>query len=206
MELLIGSGNCGKMTEIGEALAGLPITIITPKDMGINETLHEEGETLKDNALQKARFFFERSGGMPTLADDSGIFVEALKDELGIHTRRWGAGPDVSDHHWIAFFLERMRREKNRRARFVCTLCFIHKNGVEQFFEGQCDGVIIDELEASYLPGLPISACFKPDGYDRVFSALTIEQKNAVSHRGKALQAFKNSLRFRSQIPNPQSL
>ncbi len=194
MQLLLGTGNPGKIREIGEALADLDIRSITPADVGIAENPHEEGDTFADNARQKARFYFERSNGIPTLADDSGIVVEALANELGIHTRRWGAGPDASDHRWIAFFLDRMRSEENTRARFICSLCFIDAQGNEHLFEGACDGVITDELEADFLPGLPISACFRPDGSAKVYSALSIEEKNRISHRGRALGGFRKYL------------
>lgn len=190
----MGTANPGKIIEIREALAGLPFAILTPEDFGINNSPHEEGDTFGDNALQKARFYYERSNHVPTLADDSGIIVEALADELGIHTRRWGAGPEATDAHWIVFFLDRMRGETNKRARFICTLCFVDEHGQEHFFEGTCDGSITDELEAEYLPGLPISACFRPDGYDRVYSALSVEEKNRISHRGKALKQFNDYL------------
>jgi len=190
MHLLFGTSNKGKLIEIQGALTGLNLTIVSAKEQGIDIQPLETGETFAENAQQKARFYHEHAG-LPTLADDSGIFVEALKDELGIHTRRWGAGPDVSDHAWISFFLERMRDEQNRNAQFICCLCYIDPHGIEHFFEGSCDGTITQELEADYLPGLPISACFKPNGFDRVYSALSVEEKNRISHRGRALQKFR---------------
>jgi XTP/dITP diphosphohydrolase len=193
MKLLIGTGNKGKIQEITEALADLKIDIVTPMQIGITEKPEEHGATYEENATQKAEFYYARSQ-LPTLADDSGIVVDALKDELGIHTRRWGKGPDATDYEWIEFFLERMRDEKNRKARFLCSLAYIDENGLQQMFEGTCDGSITYELEADYLPGLPISACFKPDGYDNVFSALSVEEKNQISHRGKALSSFRKFL------------
>lgn len=193
MKLLIGTNNEGKVIEIAEALSGLPLEILSPIDLSIHETPEETGNTFEDNALQKARFYFELSK-LPTLADDSGIIVEALKDELGIHTRRWGAGPQANDEKWISYFLESMRKEENKRAHFHCTLAYIDEKGDEHLFEGTCDGVITDELEASYLPGLPISACFRPDGFSAVYSGLSIEQKNSTSHRGRAVKRFRNFL------------
>ncbi len=193
MHLLIGTKNEGKIIEMREVLCELPITITTPNDVGISDSPHETGDTFHANAEQKARFYHVRSQ-LPTVADDSGIIVDALKDELGIHTRRWGAGPDASDQEWIRYFLNRMKQEANKRARFVCVLHLIDEQGNHHQFEGTCDGVITDELEADYLPGLPISACFKPDGSDLVFSALSIDEKNRVSHRGQALHALKRHL------------
>ena len=193
MQLLIGTKNTGKIIEISEALSGLSIECIDPRSLGINEDPEETGLTFTENALQKAHFYHERSG-LPTLADDSGIIVEALEKELGIHTRRWGAGANASDQEWIDYFLKRMEKERNKRARFVCVLAYIDANGKAHLFEGTCDGVITNTLEAEYLTGLPISACFKPHGHDLVYSAMSTVQKNSSSHRGKALGAFRKFL------------
>ncbi|MDD5102979.1 MAG: non-canonical purine NTP pyrophosphatase [Candidatus Peribacteraceae bacterium] len=202
MDLLIGTNNAGKIIEISEVLKGLPLQILSPKHLNIAEAAPETGETFEANALEKARFYFERTR-LPTVADDSGIIVEALKDELGIHTRRWGAGPEASDEEWIAHFLERMKEEENKRAAFVCVLAFIEDRGREgpqlHTFEGRCEGIITPTLEADYLPGLPISACFRPEGHSCVFSALSIEQKNSTSHRGKAAHALREHLHQRKK-------
>ncbi|MFH0770540.1 MAG: non-canonical purine NTP pyrophosphatase [Candidatus Peregrinibacteria bacterium] len=226
MQLLLGTNNRGKIIEISEVLKDLPIEIVSPRSLSMTEDPEESGKTFEENAIQKAKFYFSRTG-LPTVADDSGIIVEALKDELGLHTRRWGAGQNATDEEWIDFFLKRMRKEKNKRACFICTLAYISSPktgsplpagkprrsratwqaggvgeglGVRQatakVFEGRCSGVITDSLEADYLPGLPISACFKPDGFDCVFSALKIEQKNSTSHRGRAALQLAGYLRI----------
>lgn len=187
MDLLLATTNKGKIVEIGEVLHDLPITVKTPVDFGITDSPHEHGETYRDNAIIKAAYYFEIAK-IPTLADDSGIVVHALKDELGVQTRRWGAGTDASDQEWIDFFLKRMEKEINRKATFICSLAYIDPTGETHVFEGLCEGEITKTLEAQYLPGLPISACFKPDGFPVVYSAMSIEQKNSTSHRGKALQ------------------
>jgi XTP/dITP diphosphohydrolase len=195
MPLLIGTTNKGKVIEIQESLKGLDLEILSPLDLYyIEEAPHETGDTFSENALQKARFYHQRSG-LPTLADDSGIIVEALESELGIHTRRWGAGADATDEEWISYFLKRIKQEHNKRARFVCVLAYIDATGKEFLFEGTCDGVITESLEAEYLPGLPISGCFKPDGYNCVYSAMKIEQKNSTSHRGRAVEKFRKFLK-----------
>lgn len=193
MKLLIGTKNRGKFIELSEVLAIDGLELIQPDAVGIDVDPEETGDTFEANALQKARYYFERSN-LPTVADDSGIIVEALVNELGIHTRRWGAGADASDDEWVAYFLDRMKHEQNKRAHFVCVLAFIDKTGKEHTFEGRCDGVITDELEADYLTGLPISACFRPDGYNCVFSALKLEQKNSTSHRGRAAHMLRTFL------------
>jgi len=86
-----------------------------------------------------------------------------------------------------------MRHEENKRATFTTVIALVTPEG-EWTFEGHCDGVITDTLEAPYLPGLPISACFRPDGFNCVFSALSVEEKNGVSHRGKATEALRRFL------------
>jgi len=194
MELLIGTNNEGKVIEISEVLSGLELDLKTPKELAIEDDPPESGSTFHENALQKARFFYVHSGGVPTVADDSGIIVDALQDELGLHTRRWGAGPAANDEEWIEYFLKRMKKEQNKRAVFLCTLAYLDHNGSLHTFEGRCDGVITEELEAEYLPGLPISACFKPEGHDCVFSALSIKEKSTISHRGIAAKHFKHFL------------
>lgn len=195
MKLLIGTGNKGKFLDIRSAFADLPLELLQLSDVDIAEEPDETGTTFEENAILKARFFFEQSGRIPTLSDDSGILVEALQNELGVYTRRWGAGKDASDAEWIDYFLKRLSTEQNKRASFVCCLCYIDAEGVEHLFEGVCDGVITDTLESEYLPGLPIAACFKPDGADQVYAAMGLEGKNQWSHRGRAMQKFINFLR-----------
>lgn len=189
MKLLIGTANKGKFIEMEALLAEGDFDCVFPSDIGIADIPTETGATYRENAQLKAHFYRERSG-LAVLADDSGIIVDALKDELGVHTRRWGAGAKVSDREWVDFFLERMRREENKKARFTCCLCYIDENGNETYFEGNDEGTITNELEAEFLAGLPLSACFKPEGCDTVYSALDIARKNAISHRGRAIREF----------------
>ena len=199
MHLLLATGNRGKAVEMAEALEGLGIDCVMLDQLPKTITLPQEsGRTFKENAIQKAIYCYDHAG-IATLADDSGILVEALRGELGIHTRRWGPGKNASDEEWIKAFLERMKNEKDRRARFVCTLAFIDADGTLEIFEGESHGRITETLEAPYLPGLPISACFRPDGFDHVYSALSLEEKNAVSHRGRALGRFRAFLASRSR-------
>ncbi len=193
MDLLIGTSNKGKFIEMREALRDLPLKFIAPEDMGILESPSEYGSTHDENARIKAQFFHERSR-IPTIADDSGIMIDALQDELGLHTRRWGAGSHATDGEWIAHFLKRMEHETNRRATFICSIAYVDASGIIHGFQGECSGIITPTIEAPYLPGLPISACFKPDGFDKVFSALTTSEKNQTSHRGRALLQLKTFL------------
>ncbi|GAG52310.1 unnamed protein product, partial [marine sediment metagenome] len=129
MKLLIATNNQGKFNEIAAMLSDLPLEIISPQDIAVDDSdLKEDGETYQENAYKKANFFAKQTG-LTTLADDSGIVVEALKDELGVKTIRWGAGKHASDEEWIAHFLKRMEKETNRKAKFVCHICLVDKEG-----------------------------------------------------------------------------
>ena len=193
-QYLLATSNKGKIIEMRECFSGLPIELLAPDDLPHPPTMpHEEEDTFEGNAIEKARYYYKKTG-IPSIADDSGILVEALKEELGIHTRRWGAGPEASDGEWIEYFLERMKHEKNKCAEFVCVLALADGEKDIHTFEGRCSGVITEELEAEYLPGLPISACFRPEGSSKVFSALSVEKKNQISHRGKAVKELREFL------------
>jgi len=194
VKVLIGTNNPGKHIEISEVLGDLNLELLSPADLGISIDPEETGTTYAENALLKAKHFYEHGGAIPTIADDSGIIVDAIANELGVYTRRWGAGAEATDEEWISHFLKRMKGEKNKKARFVCNLAYIDPQREHYLFEGICEGTITEDLEAEYLPGLPISACFKPDGFDKVYSAMTIDEKNAISHRGRSLQFLRTHL------------
>lgn len=154
--------------------------------------LVEDAETFAGNAFKKAKFYFDETGIL-TLAEDSGIWVKALIDELGVKTRRWGAGENANDQEWVAYFLERMAGEKERGAEFVCCACLFGE-GIEKFFEGETKGVITENLQAPILKGLPLSSCFLPEGMSKVYAALSTEEKNQISHRGKAIKKVQEFL------------
>lgn len=192
-ELLIATGNPGKFSEMMEVLEGLPYTFLFLGDLGIEaDDFEEDGDTFEDNALKKAKYFSEKTG-LLALGEDSGILVNALPGELGVKTRRWGAGEFASDEEWIEYFMKKMEGVEDRGARFVCTSC-VFGDGVEQFFSGETRGTITSELMAPILPGLPLSSCFISDGFETVYASMTPEEKNQVSHRGKAMHQVRAHL------------
>lgn len=149
----------------------------------------ETGTTFSANAKLKAEFWCKQTG-YPTLADDSGILVAALAAELGVETRRWGAGETATDSAWLEFFLRRMATEKNREAEFVCVLALAWPGQPTKIFTGQVTGQITTEIAAPLLPGIPLSSVFQPTGSSKVFAAMSSTEKNNFSHRGRALQKF----------------
>jgi len=193
-KILIATHNQGKFKEIVEFLNDLPFAFISLEDLQITDDIEENGKTYAENAQMKANFFHNLTG-LPTVADDSGIEVNALKGELGVKTRRWGAGEEADDKEWLEFFLEQMKDEKDRSARFVC---FIATSGFEEQkgpFEGDCLGNILYRPASHMEPGIPLSSVFLPLGAKKVFSALTKAKKNAISHRGKAAKLLREALK-----------
>ena len=195
-KLLIATSNPGKFVEISLVLSGLGFKLVSLKDLGLNVTVEEDGDTFKENAYKKARHFYDLTGIL-TLAEDSGISVAALKGELGVKTRRFGAGENASDEEWLDFFMKRMEGAQNREASFVCSACLLgeafHKD-IEEFFEGETGGRIAEKLLAPISPGIPLSSCFIPEGFDKAYANLDVAEKNKISHRGKAMAKVKEFL------------
>lgn len=192
-ELLIATKNPGKYREIAEALNGLPFRLVFLKDLSVEDAdFVEDGETFSENAYKKAKYYFGKTG-LPTLAEDSGIVVDSLSGELGVKTRRWGAGELASDEEWIEFFMRRMADVSERTAKFICSACLL-TDEEPLFFEGETRGEITKELLVPLTAGIPLSSCFLPEGLDRVYAALTPEEKNRISHRGKAMGQVRSYL------------
>lgn len=186
-KLLIATKNPGKFHEITNSLGELPYEYVFLNDLGVEDSdFVEDGKTFKENALKKAKYYFGKTKLM-TLGEDSGILVDALGGELGVKTRRWGAGESASDDEWLEVFVGRMTDEKNRDAKFVCAACLIDEKGNARDFEGETSGKITEKIMAPILKGLPLSSVFLPNGFDNVYAALSTEEKNMVSHRGKAM-------------------
>jgi XTP/dITP diphosphohydrolase len=195
-KLLIATGNVGKFSEISAVLEDLSYKLLSLKDLdGVDGQVEEDGTTHEANAFIKARHFFKLTGYM-TVGEDSGVQVDALEGELGLHTRRWGAGTEATDEEWLEFFLKRMESfsDEKRGARFLCSAALILPDGTEHFFEGEALGMIVRQPEAPLLPGLPLSSVFRPAGFDRVYADLTKSEKAQISHRGLAIGRVKDFL------------
>ena len=174
-------------------MSGLNFKFIFLGDLEVEDSLFtEDGKTFRENAFKKAKYYGDKLG-MFSLGEDSGIEISALSDELGLETRRWGAGHDASDQEWVDFFMKRMEREEARGARFMCSAC-LYGGGVEEYFDGATEGVITEKLMAPILKGLPLSSCFLPNGETEVYAALGGEQKSVISHRGKASRKIRKFL------------
>lgn len=183
-KLLIATKNIWKATEIAEVIWNLWYEILNLNDLNCDEDVEENWETYEANAKIKAEFFWNKYK-IPTIADDSWIQVEALSWELWIKTRRWWAWENATDKEWLDYFLERMDREDNRNADFYSSICFYDWNEFT-FFNWMCKGILLREKKCESLKWIPISSIFIPEWYDKVYSMLSVNEKNLVSHRGKA--------------------
>lgn len=191
-KILIATGNQGKYKEMMEVLGELPIEFVTLKDLGMENDAEEDGETYADNSWKKAEHFYKKTG-ITVISEDSGLEVSALKNELGVKTRRWGAGENASDEEWIDFFLKRMKSEEDRTAKFCCVTTFYDGEDKEQFF-GESHGELAKKPLCEIPKGIPVSALFIPQGKTTAFAAMSNDEKNAISHRGQAIHALKKFL------------
>lgn len=182
MKILFATNNAHKLTEV-QAVLGDSYTLVTPRDCGVTEEIPETQPTLEGNALQKARYLYERTG-LDCFADDTGLEVEALGGAPGVHSARYATdGHDFAANNRL--LLQNLAGEENRRARFRTVVALIF-GGREYLFEGVVEGQIIDR-ETGH-EGFGYDPLFRPDGYDRTFAQMTTEEKNAVSHRARAVR------------------
>ena len=182
MKILFATNNAHKLTEV-PAVLGDRYTLVTPRDCGVTEEIPETQPTLEGNALQKARYLYERTG-LDCFADDTGLEVEALGGAPGVHSARYATdGHDFAANNRL--LLQNLAGKENRRARFRTVVALI-LGGREYLFEGVVEGQIIDR-ETGH-EGFGYDPLFRPDGYDRTFAQMTTEEKNAVSHRARAVR------------------
>ncbi len=185
LKLVLATQNTHKVEEIS-ALLPAGIQAVTMREMGLLDDIEESASTLKDNALLKARYVWERLK-LPVLADDSGLEVLALGGAPGVMSARY-AGKEKDAEANMAKLLEVLRNEPFRDARFVTFLAFIDESGQEFLFEGEIRGRILGEKRG--MSGFGYDPIFRPEGDERSFAEMRADEKNRISHRARALQAF----------------
>lgn len=184
--IVLATRNPHKIAEIKEILGGR-IQYETIGDF-LEISIKEAGRTLFDNSLTKAAFTFKVSG-KPSLADDSGLFIETLDGKPGIYSARYGS----DDSERIKKVLNQLVNKKNRRASFKAVFIYYYAPNTYEVFEGECRGIIADEPRGSN--GFGYDPIFIPKGYSKTFAELGKEVKNRISHRAKALIKFKKYLK-----------
>ena len=188
MRYVLCTGNPGKASEL-RALLPAHIELITLAEAGLPLDLPETGDTLEANALQKARFAFERTG-MPCIADDTGLEVPSLGNAPGVYSARY-AGETKDPAANMAKLLRELEGEADRSARFRTVIALVDRDG-EHTFEGEVSGRIAEALCGT--GGFGYDPVFVPENESRTFAELSAAEKNRISHRGRAVRELVNWL------------
>lgn len=188
MELVFATNNAHKLTEVG-AVLGTGYRLLTPRDCGVTEEIPETQPTIEGNALQKARYLYERTG-RDCFADDTGLEVEALGGAPGVHSARYATdGHDFAANNRL--LLKNLEGQANRRARFRTVIALIVR-GEEHLFEGVVEGRIVEAPRGT--EGFGYDPLFLPDGHDKTFAEMDAGEKNFISHRGRAVRRLAEYL------------
>lgn len=193
MKMVLASRNAHKISELQTLLAQYieGIEILSLDDVGIFEDIEENGETYRDNALIKANV--AASSGYIGLGDDSGLSVRALGGAPGVYSARYAGGHgDYAANN--AYLLKNLEGESDRFAEFVCTVACVFPDGREPLVvEGRTEGVILHSERGS--EGFGYDPLFYYEPYGKTFAELTADEKNSISHRGKAIEALAHELK-----------
>ena len=188
-EIIFATNNAHKLSEV-QALLGDKFHLVTLRDCGITEDIPETASTLEGNASQKSHYLYDRVG-KNCFADDTGLEVEALGGEPGVRSARYATdGHDFEANNRL--LLKNLEGVANRKARFRTVISLI-LDGEEHLFEGVVEGRIT-EREAG-CGGFGYDPLFIPDGYDCTFAEMSADEKNAISHRGRAVQKLVEFLK-----------
>ena len=190
IKFVLASRNPGKLKEMNEILSHLGIQVCSEEEAGVDVEVEETGTTFEENSRLKAEAVMKASG-LPAIADDSGLCVDCLGGAPGVYSARYG-GPELDDAGRYRLLLENMRGQMPRTAQFVSAITCCFPNGDVLTARGECPGTI------AYAPmgegGFGYDPVFFVPPLKKTFVQLTPEEKNAVSHRGKALAAFRDKL------------
>ena len=185
--MVLATRNQGKISEFESILGGFDVRIKSLGDFPSIPAVEEDGATFKDNSLKKARFT-AKTLGLPALADDSGLMVKAMGGLPGVCSARY-AGEHATDEKNNLLLLEAMEGVENRGATFKCTIAIALPDGAALTYEGTSDGLITHELIGK--GGFGYDPLFYYPPLEKTFAQLTTEEKNRVSHRGRAMAELK---------------
>ena len=190
MKFVLATQNQGKVKEMGSILGRFGIEVVSARELGIDLDVEETGTTFAENAMLKAKAIC-KAANLPAIADDSGLCVDALNGGPGVYSARYG-GEGLDDTGRYRLLLENMRGQTSRKAHFACAICCAFPNGKTITAEGKCHGTI------AFAPmgegGFGYDPVFFVPELAKTFSQLTLEEKNKISHRGRALEDFAKKL------------
>ena len=185
--LLVASTNPGKLRELHALLQGASVELVTPSLIGLHLEVREDGSTYAENAAKKA-LAFARASGLLTLADDSGLEVEVLEGAPGLHSARYAPQPNATDADRRAYLLQQLQgHPRPWSAQFRCVVALALPDGEVHFAEGICHGEIIPEERGEH--GFGYDPIFLLPQYGRTMAELSMEEKNRISHRARAVRA-----------------
>jgi XTP/dITP diphosphohydrolase len=189
VKIVLATHNQGKVREIADLMRGLPVEWLSASDFPDVPPTIESGDTLEENSLLKAQAL-SKAAGLPAVADDSGLFVDALKGEPGVHSARY-AGPKCNDADNVKKLLREMVEVKDsqRGAAFRTVVTIVWPGEAPVYLAGEIKGIITKISKGT--AGFGYDPVFQPEGYDRVFAEMTLEEKNAISHRARAFVKVK---------------
>ena len=188
MQIILSSRNPSKAEQIKAMFVGSLFSILTLTEAGIDGEAVEDGVTLHENALKKARFAHERSDKKGwTMADDTGLFITHLKGAPGVKAARW-AGDTATTDEITRHTLNQLQGASDRSAKFETVVAMISPDGKEHYFSGEVQGIILEAPRTPPQPKMPYSPIFVPDGTDKVWAEMTVDEENLISHRGKAFR------------------
>ena len=188
MEYVFATNNQHKLKEL-QLMLGEKIHLLSLKDLGCEVEIPEEQPTLEGNARQKAFYIFEKYG-LSCFADDTGLEIEVLNGEPGVYSARY-AGEEKNSYANMNKVLNLMEEAVNRKARFRTVISLVI-NGIEKQFEGIVDGEILTEKRGD--SGFGYDPIFQPTGYNLAFAEMKMEEKNKISHRGRAVEKLVDYL------------
>ena len=190
MKFVLATHNPGKIREMSNILSGLGIQVVSPAELGITVDVEETGTTFAENAMLKAKAICAASA-LPAIADDSGLCVDALNGGPGVYSARYG-GEGLDDRGRYMLLLETMRGQTTRAAHFACAIACAFPNGDELTAQGRCDGTV------AFAPmgegGFGYDPIFFVPEKAKTFGQLTAQEKDEISHRGRALKEFAEKL------------
>jgi len=194
VKLILASNNAHKLQEFRQMADELGLELVSQKEAGCNFEVDENGTTFEENSYLKA-VAVTRATGLPAIADDSGLVVDALDGAPGIYSARYGPGSAAPASERNAYLLEQLKNvpDGERTARFVCCICCTFPNGDVIRARGECEGYIMHGPTGE--GGFGYDPVFHPLCTDCGFAELSAEGKNAISHRGNALRAFVPQLK-----------
>lgn len=190
MKLYFATHNSNKLKEI-QKLLPQGMELLGLDSLGLNEDIPETADTIEGNSQMKTRYVYERHG-VACFGDDTGLEVDALNGEPGVFSARY-AGPQKDSEDNMKLLLERMTGHTNRSARFKTVITYIDSDGNEKQFTGIAEGTITEQRAGA--EGFGYDPIFQPLGYDRTFAEMSAEEKNSISHRGKAFAQLVDYLK-----------